>query len=245
VQRADGDFETFKTYEPIDIDEFSIRDLHASRPRPDLIVVRYQIATPDATSLKRGTIGDSEFAPRLTSFRLNPKTNQWLELSHANFNVPIQQICNYSAPLAVEPVDKFDADPAKAKLVTSLLVRLTEEVRSAGKAIPQADGLIMAETGIVSGDGYSRSGAKGARRYQAAGSTQRRNLFFTLGEKDLVVRFETKYQSAFDGVAFTDTWQPNLATFTLDPSGQWKLASFALFNYPAVPPAGVKCRRDG
>ena len=85
---------------------------------------------------------------------------------------------------------------------------------------------------------------KGARTLQV-GLLQGRNLFFTSSAQDLIVRFEAKNQSVFDGVAFADAWNPHLATFALDPGGAWELVSFVLFNYPAPPPVGAQCRRDG
>ena len=81
-------------------------------------------------------------------------------LSHANFNVSLLQVCNCSASAIREPVDRLDADPSKVVLVNSLLDRLHDEVRAPGKALPRADGLLIAETEIVFGDRYSRSGVK-------------------------------------------------------------------------------------
>ena len=102
------------------------------------------MVTPGATSLRRDFINSSEFAPGSTSLRLGRQSNQWLVLSHANFNVSLLQVCNCSASAIREPVDRLDADPSKVVFVNSVLDRLYDEVRAPGKAVPRADGLSMA-----------------------------------------------------------------------------------------------------
>jgi len=166
-------------------------------------------------------------------------------LSHADFNVSLLQVCNCSASAIREPVDRLDADPSKVVFVNLLLDRLYDEVRAPGKALPRADGLSMAKQRSFWRQVFAQwCKGKGARTLQV-GLLQGRNLFFTSSAQDLIVRFEAKNQSVFDGVAFADAWNPHLATFALDPGGAWELVSFVLFNYPAPPPVGAQCRRDG
>jgi hypothetical protein len=240
IQRADGDIFDYSSYYPIDIDKFTISNMKTTRPRHNLLVAAYDVSTPGATSLTRGFVNSSDAMPRLTTFRYNQETKSWLILSHASFNQPILQICEHPPIRTTRNVKKNHGNPSMKSQAYTLIERLYTEVRSRGKASAHKGGLITGQTQIMSGDGYKRTGALGARSVKV-GTTQKRDFMITGSNNDLVVRYDAKNNSHIGGVEFTDEWQPRLATFSRNDSGQWELASYALFNYPASPPAGTKC----
>jgi hypothetical protein len=240
IQRADGDFFDYSSYYPIDIDDYTVSNIKVTRPRPELIVATYDISTPNATSLTRGLVNSADYTPRLTTFRYNQELQRWLILSHANFNNPIQQICNHPSINLAPSVKRSDENLAIQRLVYTLIKRLYNDVRSRGEAIAHKGGLITKQTQVMSGDGYKRTGASGARSIKV-GPTEKRGFVVSNGDNDLVVRFEAKNKSRIGGIEFTDEWQPRLATFSRNSKGQWELASYALFNYPISLPEGAKC----
>jgi hypothetical protein len=240
IQRADGDFFDYKSYYPIDIDEFTISNINTTKPRPDLIVATYSVSTPGATSLTRGYINSGNVMPRLTTFRYHAESKRWLILSHASFNQPISQICNQPSTASRPNVQQENENLSNQKTANELIEKLYADVSFRGEAIAHEGGLITRQTQIMSGDGYSRTGASRARSIKV-GSTQRRGLFVTGSGNDLVVRFEAKNSSQIGVIKFTNGWQPRLATFSKNGAGKWELASFATFNYPATPPADAKC----
>ena len=240
VQRADGDYFDFFTYQPMDIDQYAISNVNATRPREDLIVATYSVSTPGATSLTRGTVSSGDFMPRLTTFRFNPKLKEWQILSHAVFSQPMKQICDHP-PIHSAPIpQRQGANRSREKLVNSLIENLYKDVQLQGKAVEHQGSLITKNTEIVSADGYARTGATRARSVKF-NSTQKRGFYVTGSGNDLVVRFEVKNNSQIGGVEFTHDWEPRLATFSKNQSGQWELVSFALFNFPVAPPKNLQC----
>ena len=239
LQRADGDFFDYSSYYPIDIDKFSVSNVTTTRPRADLIVATYDIRTPEATSLTRGFISSSEFTPRLTTFRYNPKTKRWLILSHASFNQPIKQICYQPLIKETSNTQPYEDDPSLHRLANTLIDKFYTDLRIHGSAEIHKGGLIAKYTQIMSADGKRRRGAES--RSVQLGTTKTRGFIVKGSGNDLVVRYELKTNSHIGGVDFTDEWQPRLATFSKNSIGQWELASFANFNYPASPPSYIQC----
>jgi hypothetical protein len=240
IQRADGDFFDYTSYYPTDIDEFTVSNVNTTKPRPDLIVATYDVSTPGATSLTRGFVNSADFTPRLTTFRYNPELKRWLILSHASYNQPIKQICNQPSILSTPDTKRSDGEPARTRLANTLIEKFYTDLQVHREAIAHQGGLITKNTQIMTADGYRQKTGNEGRSVQV-GTTQKRGFFIAGSGNDLVVRYEAKTKGRIGGVEFTNEWQPRLATFSRNSKGEWELASFASFNYPASPPANMQC----
>jgi hypothetical protein len=243
IQRADGEFFNHRTYWPIDVDDFKISDLHVTRPATDLLVVRYRASTPGAVSLTTGGVSGADAALRLTTFRYNEKKKDWLVLSHANFNQPVAQMCDKPALKWSSALNDETANLPRAKEAEELVEKFWVDVRRVGKASVVPGGLVIPETQIVVGDGYSRDGSSGARNVKT-GAVAKRDFYATGDSRVLVARYLERQNAVINDVQFVKDWQPALVTFFKVAPGQWRLASFAFFFYPSSPPAGVKCVRS-
>lgn len=242
VQRADGRYETFKTYTPIDIDEYSISDLHATRPSPELLAVRYKIKTPEAINLASGMIGSNDLSPRLSVFRWNPIVKEWLLISHASFNPPAAQMCN--SPSANNHEENHRTEPsndANTELAAKLIKRWYEDLHRDGIDLAGPQNLLLAKAQLVYGDGYGREGDSGYRKVKVS-PTAVKNIVARSTGAILVFRFDALNRLHINDLAYSNQWQPRLVTATKDVNGQWRIASFSIFTYPQTPPKGSACR---
>ena len=243
IQRADGDFFDHASFYPLDIDEFTIANLHATRPRPDLIVATYDISTPGAASLTQGVVYGNLFTPRLTTFRYNPVTRRWLLLSHASYNQPIQEICSHTPIHSASKSAPKNENATRDKLAKMLVENFYRDMQVQHAAVAHPGGPVTRETQAMTADGYRQKSGDQGRSVQV-GPTQKRGFFITGTGNDLVVRYEAKVKGRIGGVEFTDDWHPRLATFSKDQNGHWTLASFASFNYPDSPPKNMVCAKN-
>lgn len=243
VQRADGRHETHDSYQPVDIDEFTLRGLHVTRPSADLLVVRYEVQAVDSLIPATGIIGSGQFSPRLSAFRWDPEQRDWLLISHANFNPPMEQICNppqQSDRNAADPAPPSDA--ANARLADRLMQRWYGDLHRTGIDVAGPGTMLLPKAQLVYGDGFGRDGDSGYRKVKV-GKTAIRNLSATRNGNILIARFDALNQLSISGQSFSDRWQPRLVTLVEDPLGSWNIASFAIFTFPQKPPADRPCRK--
>lgn len=251
VQRADGSFETYENYKPVDIDAFTISDLHATQPTRDTIAVRYNVVTEDSLIPQSGNIGSSEKAPRLSIFRRQPSSGDWLLVSHANFNPPIAQICRQLKPdeqlTSNEPVA---SPPDLMILARRIMDRWYRDLARDGNDLAPAGGLLLPKAQLLYGDGYGRDGDSGYRPVKVS-QTRTRNFVVRQDGDVLVIRFDALNQLQVAQRAFTDQWQPRLVTMVRTSQADekstadsaWQIAGFAIFSYPRNPPANQPCRQ--
>lgn len=243
VQRADGHYETYDSYQPVDIDEFTLRGLHVTQPASGLLVVRYEVKAVDSLIPATGTIGAGQFSPRLSVFRWDSDQREWLLISHANFNPPLEQICNQ--PLPAKEGSKIPPEkvvPAHAMLASQLMHRWYADLHRTGVDVASPGSMLLPKAQLVYGDGFGRDGDSGYRTVKV-GLTAMRNLVATRNRNTMVVRFDALNQLSISGQAFSDRWQPRLVTLVEEPSGSWRIASFAIFTFPQKPPSDRPCRR--
>ena len=247
VQRADGSFETYDSYLPVDIDDFTISDLHATRPADNLIAVRYSVTTENSLVPLTGRIGSANKEPRLSIFRYDPKSGDWLLVSHANFNPPIAQICSHLKPPERPTASlAITSPPALISLARQTTQRWYRDLAADGHDLASPGGLLLPKAQLLYGDGYGRDGDSGYRTVKVSQTTTR-NFVVRQHDDVIVMRFDALNQLRIADRTFSDRWQPRLVTMVRHPvsgdSPTWKIAGFAIFSFPRLPPEGVPCRK--
>jgi|LakMenEpi03Aug12_release.lakeMendotaPanAssembly.Ray.scaffolds.fasta_scaffold131263_1 ketosteroid isomerase-like protein len=235
LQRATGQRYTRDNYIPSDIDEFEISDVFVTEPRDDIKVLRYAIRTPGATVPDSSMVMSKDLAPRLTVVRWDEEAGRWLIVSHANFNTPIQAVCNQ------ETIELDSAEVATSNEDRELgekLARTWFDLLIAGDGSPllhpEVQGQSAAGTGYTTSAEYVKGQMKSAEFSDFVVTRDGDLIIVTLG-------VDTE-GTVFAGSTELGTQKnARLLTFLQDDQGEWKLIATATFNPPAEVPAEVEC----
>lgn len=236
ILRSTGQRYTADTYVPADIGEFEISEVVTTQPSDDVVVVRYNVATPGAIAPDSNLLFGGDAAPRLTVFRWDDERGHWVLASHANFNSKVAAICD-ATPFSVdeqEPVADAETvalgetlvqqwkDITTGKVTTSILDPQAQIQLADGQGWPTADGSEIEWTP--------------AQAYEFA------NVLTTRDGDLLVVSYDAVADSiVMEGAEYRSTTSPRLLTYQLDPEAGWQLISLANFTVPAEIPDGVDC----
>jgi ketosteroid isomerase-like protein len=235
LQRSTGQRYTRESYLPSDIDQFEISDVRATKPREGVQVLRYTTRTPGATLPDQGVVLSDELMPRLTVLRWDDELGRWLIVSHANFNTPVQAVCNQK-PIVLNAVEV--ATPSADRELGEKLVRKFYDLLESGDGRPLMHTEVQGQT--ASGAGYTTVDEYTPGQLKSANL---REFVVTRSGDLLVVSVGTEAQ----GTVFANSTElgtklhPRLLTFMKDEQGEWKLVAIAIFNVPAEVPAGVDC----
>ena len=235
LQRATGQRYTRHNYIPSDIDGFEISNVFVTEPRDDIKVLRYAIRTPGATTPDSSMVMSSDLAPRLTVVRWDEEAGRWLIVSHANFNTPIQAVCNQ------ETIKLDSAEVATSNEDRELgekLARTWFDLLIAGDGSPllhpEAQGQSAAGTGYTTSAEYVKGQMKSAELSDFVVTRDGDLIIVTLG-------VDTE-GTVFAGSTELGTQKnARLLTFLQDDQGEWRLIATATFNPPAEVPAEVEC----
>lgn len=235
LQRSTGQRYTKDNYLPSDIDQFEIADLRVTEPREGVMVLRYATRTPGATLPDSSMVMSDELQPRLTVMRWDEELGRWLIVSHANFNTPVQAICNQE-PIAPTPVDvaTSDADQQLGESLTRTLWDLFVQ----GDASPIAHPAIQVQT--AGGGGFTTLDEYKPGKMQAAALSD----FVVTRDGDLIVVTHAMQAdgNVYEGIIpLAAQKMPRLLTFMEDEKGDWKLIASASFSPPAEIPEGLDC----
>lgn len=235
LQRSTGQRYTRDDYVPSDIDQFEIADLRVTEPRDGVMILRYATRTPGATLPDSSMVMSDELQPRLTVMRWDEELGRWLIVSHANFNTPVQAICNQE-PIAPTPVDvnTSDADRQLGESLTRTLWDLFVQ----GDASPVVNRAIQVQT--AGGGGFSTLDEYKPGKMQAAAVSD----FVVTRNGDLIVVSHAMQADGniYEGIVpLASQKMPRLLTFFEDEEGEWKLISSASFSPPAEIPAELDC----
>jgi len=235
LQRATGQRYTRENYVPSDIDEFEISNLIVTEPRDGLKVLRFAISTPGATTPDSGMVMSDDLQPRLTVVRWDEELDRWLIVSHANFNTPVQAVCNQEPIiLEFEEVSTSEEDQELGET----LARTWFSLLVAGDGSPLLNPQVQGQS--AGGSGYSTSAEYKPGQMKAAELSD----FVVTRNGDLLV--VTLGVSA-EGTVYAGSTKlgtktnPRVLTFLQDDQGEWSLIATATFNPPADIPAGVEC----
>lgn len=235
LQRSTGQRYTKDNYIPSDIDQFEVTDVRVTEPRDGVLVLRYATRTPGATLPDSSMVMSDELQPRLTVIRWDEELGRWLIVSHANFNTPVQAICNQDpiAPPLVE-VTTSDADRRLGESLTQTLWDLFVQ----GDASPIAHPAVQVQT--AGGGGFTTLDEYKPGKMQAAATSD----FVVTRNGDLIVVTHAMQAdgNVYEGVIpLAAQKMPRLLTFIEDEQGDWKLISSASFSPPAEIPPDLDC----
>jgi hypothetical protein len=235
LQRATGQRHTRDDYVPSDIDEFEISNVRETVPREGLKVLRYSVATIAATALDQGVVMSDELAPRLTVVRWDQDLGRWLIVSHANFNTPVQAVCNQK-PITME--SQQVQTPESDRELGESLARTWFDLLVSGDGSPLMHPQVQGQ--VASGSGYTTAAEYTPGQMKAA---ELSDFVVTRNDDVVVVTLVVEAQ----GTVFANSevlgtnLNPRLLTFLDDGEGDWKLISVATFNPPAEVPKDVDC----
>ncbi len=235
LQRATGKRYTKESYIPSDIDDFEISDVYVTEPREDIKVVRYAIRTPGATIPDSSMVMSDELAPRLTVMRWDKELARWLIVSHANFNTPVQAVCNQ------ENIELFSTEvttSSEDRELGEMLARTWFDLLVAGDGSPllhpQVQGQSAAGSGYTTSAEYVKGQMKSAELSDFVVTRDGDLIIVTLG-------VDTEGTVFAGATELGSQKNARLLTFLKDDQGEWKLIATATFNPPAEVPAEIEC----
>jgi ketosteroid isomerase-like protein len=235
LQRATGQRYTRDSYIPSDIDEFEISDVFVTEPRDDIKVLRYAIQTEGATVPDASMVMSDDLAPRLTVVRWDEEAGRWLIVSHANFNTPIQAVCNQES-IELDPVEVATSNEDRE--LGEKLARNWFDLLIAGDGSPLLHPEVQGQS--AAGSGYTTSAEYVKGQMKSAEFSD----FVVTRDGDLII---VTLGVDTEGTVFAGSTElgsqknARLLTFLQDDQGEWKLIATATFNPPAEVPAGVEC----
>ena len=238
--RGNGERYLATNFQPSDISRFEIDDVVSTAPAAGLIVARYRIRTPGATTPDSGLLLGDEYKPRLTTFRWNESADRWTLVSHANFNSPVAAVCNQEIIHVTQETPK--TSPRDRALGESLIRQWrdittglsTEKVRHPAHQIQ-----------LANGSGWPTTDAAPIK-WSPASAYEFEDLAVTR-DGDLLVASYDAVESGLvlDGGTYRALAAPRLLTYLRSPEGKWELIALANFNVPQGIPQGVPCVSSG
>lgn len=235
LQRATGQRYTREDYIPSDIDAFRVSNVSVTEPREDLKVIRYAVQTTAATVPDAGLVMSDVLAPRLTLMRWDAEQGHWVIVSHANFNTPVQAVCDQEPiEMTSEEVTTSEAD----RKLGEELVRKWFDLLIAGDGSPLLHPQVQGQS--ATGAGYTTAAEYPGAKIEAA---ELSDFIVTRNRDLLVVSHGVDAQgSAWGGsMPLSTNKTPRLHTFLEDQQGEWKLVSTAVFNPATGLPDDADC----
>ena len=233
IQRARLNYAlTKKTYVPNYTGNFKISNVAVSQTSETVLVMSFDVALPDRTSLQSGIVYSNEDAPRLLVMRWNETEKMWKIFSHGDFDSPRTYLCGANKDFMPE---KSNFKPEDIELARTLW----DDVQSSsliGK--PQAMQSKGFQFVFASGE---RKTAPGKIRARLTKREEIVNLEAIRSGDLLVLRFDSIGPMSLDGGETAKALRPRLATFHYDPDGKWKMNAVAVFHVTAKFSDNVAC----
>ena len=236
LQRASGERYTADTYVPLDVDQFEVSDVVVTRPRQDVMVVRYGVSTPGATAVDTGMVMNGEVAPRLTVFRWDETLGHWVLVSHANFNTALAAVCDQ------EPIQVSGEDPPTSAEDVALGESLVAQWRDITTGVSPAR-VRHPEGQIQLADGQGWPNPDGTPiQWSPAQAYDYSGLAITRDGDLLVATYDAVASDlVMEGEEYRDQASPRMLTYLQNDQGAWELIGLANFTVPQAVPAGVDC----
>ena len=238
--RGNGERYLATNYQPSDISRFEIDDVVSTEPAAGLIVARYRIRTPGATTPDSALLLSDDYQPRLTTFHWNDLAKRWTLLSHANFNSPVAAICNQEPIVVTKETSKTSSGD---RALGESLIRQWRDITmglSKGKVRHPANQIQLA-------DGRGWPTTDGALIQWSPASAYEFDDLAVTRDGDLLVASYDAVESGLvlEGDAYRTSAAPRLLTYLRSAEGKWELIALANFNVPQGIPQGVPCVSSG
>lgn len=224
---------TKATFFPHYIDKFTITDTAATHAGPGTLVLTYNIALPNRTTLRAGVVMSGESKPRIAVMRWQPEAGMWKIFSYADFDLPKAMLCgadpNYvSQKTAFKPEDIALANEMISKIQHASLDGTEKSVQGEGFQYIFASG--------------ERKTGGGAVRAKIKKIYEPKNVEAIRSGDLLVVRNDTDDPTlTIDGEGIVPEMRPGITTFKRDADGEWRMIAIGIFATTARVAKGTPC----
>lgn len=235
IQRARLNYGmTKQTYNPHDIDGFSISDMAVSRTSDTVLVISFNAKLPNRTSLQSGVVMSGESMPRLLVMRWNPRDKMWKIFSHADFDVPSAVLCGSDS--SIMP-DKSQFKAEDIELAKIYMDKIQAASLAGTEKSVQAPGFQYV---FASGE---RKTASGKIRARIKKRVEPLNVEAVKSDDLMAVRFDTYSTLQLDGDDIENELRPRLITFHKDSDGEWRMNAIGIFSVTAKVAKDAPCRK--
>lgn len=226
---------TKATFFPHFIDRFTLSDVVVTRAGDSALVLTYNIALPNRTTLRAGVVMSGESRPRIIVMRWRKETGMWKIFSYADFDLPKAMLCD-ADPSYVSQKSVFrPQDVALAKELSSKIQQASLDGRESSV---QSDGFqyVFASGERKTDHGPVRTKIK--KRYQP------KNLEAIQSGDLFVMRSDTDDPTlTIDGEGVVPEMRPGMTTFLRDADGQWRMIAIGIFAITARVAEGTPCEK--
>lgn len=226
---------TKATFFPHFIDTFTISDVVAKRAGASALVLTYNIALPNRTTLRAGVVMSGERQPRIVVMRWRQEAGMWKIFSYADFDLPRAMLCdadpNYVSQKSVfKPEDVALAMELNRKIQQASLDGTEKSVQSKGFQYVFASGERKTSDGPVR--------AKITRLFEPKNveAIQSGDLFVMRSDSD-------DPTLTIDGEGIVPEMRPGITTFIRDPDGEWRMIAIGIFAITARVAKDTPCEK--
>lgn len=233
IQRARLNYGlTKKTYNPHDIDKFTVSDVVLTLSTDKILVVSFNVSLPNRTSLQSGIVMSGETMPRILVMRWNDTAGMWKIFSHADFDTPKSILCGGNADYMPE---KSTFKPEDIALATENLERMQAASLNHTEKSVQSKGFQYV---FASGE---RKTAPGAIRARMKRHVEPHNIEAIRSGDLLAMRYDMESSLTLDGGDVESELRPRLMTFHKDSDGQWRMIAIGMFSVTAKLAKNISC----
>ena len=216
---------TKATFFPHFMDKYTISDVVTTRSGASALVLTYNIALPERTTLRAGVVMSGKSQPRIVVMRWREELGMWKIFSYADFDLPKAMLCdadpNYvSQKSAFKPEDVALARELSQKIQQASLDGTEKSVQSEGFQY------VFASGERKTGSGPVRAKIKKLFEPKNVEAIQSGDLF--------VMRSDTDDPTlTIDGEGIVPEMRPGITTFHRDADGQWRMIAIGIFAITA------------
>ena len=224
---------TKATFFPHFIDKFTITDVATRRSGSSALVLTYNIALPDRTTLRAGVVMSGESQPRIVVMRWREEAKMWKIFSYADFDLPRAMLC--------------DADPNFVSQKSTFKPEDVALAKELSRKIQQAS--LDGTEKTVQTEGFQYVFASGERK--TGGTAVRAKITKLFEPKNVeaiqsgdlfVMRSDSDDPTlTIDGEGIVPEMRPGITTFRKDADGEWRMIAIGVFAITARVAKNTPC----
>ncbi len=224
---------TKATFFPHFINQFTISDMVITRSGTKVLVLTYNIALPNRTTLRAGVVMSGESQPRIVVMRWREEARMWKIFFYADFDLPRAMLC--------------DAEPEYVPKKSTFKPEDVALAKELSRKIQQAS-LDGTEKSVQS-QGFQYVFASGERKTGGGAVCARITKLFepmnveAIRSGDLfVMRSDPDNPTlTIDGQGIVPEMRPGIATFIRDADGEWRMIAIGIFAITARVAKNTPC----